>query len=266
MKKIGLIAGNNRFPILVAEEIKKHGDIVVCVALNGITDIKLEGICDRIYWVSIGKFQKIINIFKTESVDTVIMAGQVKHVTIYSSIFMDFRALKLMSSLINKKTDTILNAIADEFQKDGITLIPSNIYLTNLIAQKGLITGKKLSLDENKNIDFGYKIAKCIAGFDIGQTIVVKDMSVLSVESVEGTDECIKRAYNLGGDNSIVIKVAKPKQDFRFDIPVIGLRTIDVLKENKVKILAIESFFTLMLDKNEVIKKAENFKITIFGI
>jgi DUF1009 family protein len=266
MENIGLIAGNNRFPLLVAEEIKKSGDRVICIALKEEADVELENVCDKVFWLSVGKFQKIIDALKSENVKRVIMAGQIKHVKIYSAISMDFHALKVMSSLVNKKTDTILKTIANEFEKEDMYLMPSHTYLKHLLAPGGLISGKKLSLDEDKNIDFGYKIAKGIASFDIGQTVVVKDKSVLAVESVEGTDECIKRAYKLGGENSIVIKVAKPNQDFRFDVPVIGLQTLNTLKQNKVKVIAVEAGVTLILDKNEVIAKAKEEKITIFGI
>jgi DUF1009 family protein len=266
MENIGLIAGNNRFPFLVAQEIKKTGDRVVCIALKEEADPNLEGFCDKVFWFSVGKFQKIIDTLKSENVKTVIMTGQVKHVKIYSAIGMDVRAIKVMGSLINKKTNTILKTIASEFEKDGMHLIDSHTYLKHLLALPGLIAGKQLSLDESKDVDFGYKIAKGIASFDIGQTVVVKDRSVLAVESVEGTDECIKRAYKLGGENSVVIKVAKPDQDFRFDVPVIGLQTVDTLRQNKVRAMAIESGVTLILDKDEVIKKAKEEKVTIFGI
>ena len=266
MKSIGLIAGNGRFPFLVAEEIKKSGDRVVCIALKEEADSALEKICDKTYWFALGKAQKVIDALKSEDVHTVIMAGQVKHARIYSLFNLDFRAAKLMASLVNKKTDTILGAIADEFAKDDMTLLPSHLYLKSLLAPKGLIAGKKLSSDENKDVEFGFRIAKGIAGFDIGQTVVVKDRSVLAIESIEGTDECIKRGHKLGGENAIVVKVAKPNQDFRFDVPVIGTNTIDTLKENKIRAMAIEAGVTLILDREEVEKKAKSANVTIVGI
>lgn len=266
MENIGLIAGNGRFPFLVAEEIKKSGEKVVCIALKDITDAELENICDKTFWLSVGKFQRIIDALKSENVKTVIMAGQIKHITIYSAISMDLRAMKVMGSLVNKKTDTILKAIAKEFEKEGMRLILSHTYLTFLLAPKGLISGKKLSSAENRDVEFGYKIAKGIAGLDIGQTVVVKDRCVLAVESIEGTDECIRRAYKLVGENSIVVKVAKPNQDFRFDVPVIGENTVDILKENKVRVMAIEAGVTLMLDKDKIVDKAKREKITILGV
>lgn len=266
MKKIGLIAGNGRFPFLVAEEIRKSGDQVICIGIKEEVDEGLDKLCDKFFLLSVGKFQKIVDTLKNEGVETAILAGQVKHVKIYSAISMDFRAIKVMGSLINKKTDTILGTIADEFKKDGITLMPSHLYLTDLLPEKGFMIGKKLSSDEKKEVEFGFKIAKGIAGLDIGQTVVVKDRSVLAVESIEGTDECIKRAYQLGGENAVVVKVAKPNQDFRFDVPVIGTNTVDVLKENKIRVMAIEAGVTLILDREEVVKKAEEAGVTIIAV
>lgn len=265
MKNIGMIAGNGRFPFLVAQEIKKHGDRVIAVALKEEADKEIENFCDETIWLSVGKIQKIIDAFKDRNVDTAIMVGQVKHAKIYSAITMDLRALKIMTSLVNKKTDTILGAVVKEFEKDGITFLPSHIYLKHLLAQKGVIAGKKLNSDESKDAEFGFKMAKAIAGLDIGQTVVVKDKSVLAVESIEGTDECIKRAYSLGGENAIVVKVAKPNQDFRFDVPVIGTRTIDTLNDNKIRAMIIEADATLILDKEEVLEKAKKTNVTMIA-
>ncbi|MDR0823186.1 MAG: UDP-2,3-diacylglucosamine diphosphatase LpxI [Endomicrobium sp.] len=266
MQNIGLIAGNGRFPFLAAQGIRNAGNKVICVALKEEADKELEEFCDKFFVLSIGKFQKILDSFKNEGVHDVIMAGQVKHITIYSAISMDFRAIKVMGKLLNKKTDTMLKTFADEFEKDGMRLVPSNLYLKEFMAKKGLIAGKTLSETEQQDIDFGFKMAKSIAGLDIGQTVVVKDRSVLAVESVEGTDECIKRAYVLGGKGAMVCKVAKPNQDFRFDIPVIGTRTIETLKANKARAMAIEADSTLILDIEEVIKKAKDAGVTIIAI
>lgn len=265
MKNIGLIAGNGRFPFLAAQAIKNAGDRVICAALKEEADKELENFCDKISFISIGKFQKILDFLKNENVKEVIMAGQVKHVKIYSAIMMDWRAIKVMASLINKKTDTMLKTFADEFEKDGMRLMPSTLYLKDFMAKKGLIAGKELSSSEKRDADFGFKMAKAVAGLDIGQTVVVKDTSVLAVESVEGTDECIKRAYNLGGKGIIVCKVAKPNQDFRFDVPVIGVRTIETLKENKARAMVIESDSTLILDIDETSKKAKQAGVTIIA-
>lgn len=263
---MGLIAGGGRFPVLVAQEIQKHGNKLFVIGLKEGADQSIEKISEDFAWLSVGQLQKCIDLLKEKNIKVVTMVGQVKHANIYSALKMDFRTMKLMGSLINKKADTIFGAIAKEFKKDGIEFLPSHIYLKHFLATEGLIVGKKLNSDENKDVDFGFNIAKSIAGLDIGQTVVVKDRSVLAVESIEGTDECIKRAYSLGGDNAIVVKVAKPNQDFRFDVPVIGINTIDTLKNNKIRAMVIEAGSTLILDKDEVIKKAKENGVTILAI
>jgi DUF1009 family protein len=262
----GLIAGGGRFPVLVAQEIQKHGNKLFVIGIKEGADSDIEKISEDFIWLSVGQLQKCIDILKEKNIKTLTMVGYVKHANIYSALKMDMRAMKLMGSLINKKADTILEAVVKEFKKDGIDFLPSHIYLKHLLAPKGLLTGKKLNSAENKDVEFGFDIAKSIAGLDIGQTVVVKDRSVLAVESIEGTDECIKRAYSLGGNNAIAIKVAKPNQDFRFDVPVIGLKTIDTLKDNKIRAMAIEAGSTLILDKDEVIKKAKENDVTILAI
>jgi DUF1009 family protein len=266
MKNIGLLAGNGRFPFLAAQGIKNAGDRVICVALKEEADPQLSKFCDKIFFISIGKFQKILDTFKSEQVENVIMAGQVKHVKIYSPIIPDLRAIKVMAGMINKKADTMLKTFANELEKDGMHLAPSHLYLKEFMAKKGLIAGNALSELEQKDVDFGFKMAKAIGGLDIGQTVVVKDTSVLAVESVEGTDECIKRAYQLGGKGIIVCKVAKPNQDFRFDVPVIGTRTIETLIKNKARAMAIEADSTLILDTEEVIKKARKAGVTVLAV
>jgi DUF1009 family protein len=194
------------------------------------------------------------------------MAGQVKHARIYSALNLDWRAIKLLGSIANKKTDTILGAVADDLAKDGITLLPSHQYLRHLMPEPGIITGPKLSKEEKADIEFGHVIAKQIAGLDIGQTVVVKDRSVLAIESVEGTDECIKRAAAYGGEGVVVVKVAKPKQDWRFDIPVIGPRTVQTLIGSKVRIMAIEAGSTLLIDRDQLLADARGSNVTIVAL
>ncbi len=265
-KYTGLIAGGGRFPILVAREIQKSGAKLFVIAVKEGADAEIEKTCSEVEWISMGQFQKAVDLLKARDIKTVTMVGYVKHVNIYSAVKMDLRAMKLVGSLVNKKADTILSAIVKEFQKDGIEFLPSHIYLKDMIAQKGVVAGKKLNSAETKDAEFGFEMAKSIAGLDIGQTVVVKDRSVLAVESIEGTDECIKRAYFLGGDNAIAVKVAKPNQDFRFDVPVIGLKTIDTLKNNKVRAMVVEAGATLILDKEDVIKKARENEVTIVAV
>ena len=262
-EKIGLIAGNGRFPFLVAQEIKKRGSAVIALGLKEETDPELEKAVDKIIWVNLGEFQKLIDSLKSEKISSVIMAGQVKHSQLFANLKLDFRAIKLLGKLINKKTDTILGAVAKEFEHEGIKLLPSHEFLKHLLPKKGLITGPGLSKDEQKDVDFGQKIAKGVAGLDIGQTVVVKDQAVLAVESIEGTNECIKRAAKFAGPGTVVVKVAKPNQDFRFDLPVVGPGTADVLIECKCRVLAIEAGATLMIDSEELISRLKSPGISL---
>ncbi|MBN1621951.1 MAG: UDP-2,3-diacylglucosamine diphosphatase LpxI [Endomicrobiales bacterium] len=266
MKKIGLIAGNGRFPFLVAEEIKKGGNQVVAVALKEETDPALEKIVDRIFWINLGKLQKLIDILKQEAVTEAIMAGAVKHTQLFAGLKFDLRTIKLLASLKNKKADSILGAFTKELKNEGIDLLPSHIFLKHLLPKKGIITGKKLSKTEQKDVDFGYELAKKIAGLDIGQTVVVKDQVVVAIEAIEGTDECIRRAAKFGKENTVVVKVSKPKQDLRFDIPVIGPGTMRAMAESKARILAVEEGMTLIFDKEELFKIAKENNITILAV
>jgi hypothetical protein len=266
LKKFGLIAGNGQFPFLAAQEIKKEGNQVFAVALKDETDPALEKIVDGMQWVSIGKLQAMIDYFKSQGITEALMAGQVKHAKLFDALKMDVRAIKLLASLKNKKADTILGAVSNEFEKEGIKLLPSHQFLKHILPKKGIIAGKKLSNKENNDVEFGHNIAKQIAGLDIGQTVVVKDSCVLAVESIEGTDECIKRGASLGKDGVVVVKVAKPNQDFRFDIPVIGPKTIEVMGSVKASILAIEAEVTLLFEKEKVIELANKYKITIIAL
>ena len=266
VEKIGLIAGNGRFPFLVAQEIKKSGKEVVAIGLKEETDPELERSVDKIIWLHLGEFQKLFNSLKDEGISSAIMAGQVKHSQLFANLKLDLRAIGLLGKLLNKKTDTILGAVAKEFQKEGIDLLPSHEYLKHLLPKKGLLIGPKLSKEEQKDVEFGFKMAKAIGGLDIGQTVVVKDRAVVAVESIEGTNECVKRAAQYAGEGIVVAKAAKPNQDFRFDIPVIGPETADTLIESKARVMVIEAGATLMIDKEEMFKRLEGKSISVVAV
>ncbi|MHB9154613.1 MAG: LpxI family protein [Endomicrobiales bacterium] len=266
MNKIGLIAGNGRFPFLVAQEIRRNNEQVVAIALKEETDPALEQAVDRLIWVNLGKFQALIDTLHAEHITTALMVGQVKHTQLFAGLSLDWRAIKLLGRLVNKKTDTILGAVVDELAREGITLLPSHHYLKHLLPEKGKLTGTKLSGEEQKDVEFGRAMAKKIAGLDIGQTVVVKDGAVVAVESVEGTDECIKRGAALAGANTIVCKVAKPNQDWRFDLPVIGVNTVEVMATAKVRALAVEAGATLLIDREELLSRAREKDLTIIAV
>lgn len=261
---LGLIAGNGNFPLIFTKQAKKKGEKVVAVALFDETDKSIETLADKTYWINVGQLSKLIEILKKENVTKCVMAGQVKHTKLFS-VKPDLKAIALLAKLKSKTADSILSAVCSELKKEKIEFLPSDIYLSDFIAKKGILTKTKPEKSQKEDIEFGYNIAKEIAKLDIGQTVCVKDKSIVAVEAMEGTDECIRRAGKIT-DNFIVVKVARPKQDKRFDIPVIGLKTIETLKESKVSVLAVEAGKTLILEIDEVIKKADEDKICIAGI
>lgn len=269
MKPLGLLAGNGRFPFLVAQEAKRSGRKVVCVAFNEEGDPALEQAVDKIHWVYVGQLNKLIKIFKSEGVEEVVMAGLVRHSNMYDNLkkfHPDLRILKVFFRLKDRKADTILGALADELAKDGLTLLPSISHLQDCLAPLGVITKRKPTAEEMEDIKFGYQLAKGIAGLDIGQTICVKKKAVIAVEAMEGTDRCIRRAGEIAKGSFVVVKVSKPKQDLRFDVPVIGLNTIENFQDAGGGVLAIEAGRTLMLDKERLISWANGEKITIIGV
>jgi DUF1009 family protein len=269
MKPLGLLAGNGRFPFLVAQEARKNGRRVVAVAFNEEADPALEGVVDSIHWIYVGQMNKWIKALQSEGVEEVVMAGLVRHSNMYADFrrfHLDMRVVKMFFHLKDRKADTILSAIGEELAKDGLTLIPSIKYLTHCLAPKGPMTKRKPNSKEAADIAFGYKIAKAMAGQDIGQTVCVKDKAVIAVEAMEGTDQCIRRAGTMSQGNFVIVKVAKPKQDLRFDVPVIGLNTIETFSEAGGGILAVEAGKTLVLDQEKLVNWANGEKIGIVGV
>jgi len=269
MKPLGLLAGNGRFPFLVAQEARKVGRRVVAVAFIEEADPALEQAVDKIHWVFIGQFNKWIKIFLNEGVEDVVMAGLVRHSNMYADLkkfHPDMTALKIFWKLRDRKADTILGGVADELAKSGLKLLPSIGYLTHCLAPEGVMTRRKPTSQEKDDIQFGYKLAKSMAGLDVGQTVCVKNRAIIAVEAMEGTDRCIRRAGELAKGNFVIVKVAKPKQDLRFDVPVIGLNTIETFQEAGGGILAVEAGRTLMLDRGKMVEWADSRKTGLVGV
>ena len=269
MKPLGLLAGNGRFPFLVAQEARKQGRKVVVVAFREEADPALEQIVDSFHWAFVGQLNKWVTIFNSEGVEEVVMAGLVRHSNMYADFkkfHPDIRALKLFWRLKDRKADTILGGVAEELAKDGLKLIPSIQHLTHYLAPEGILTKRKPTLQEQADIQFGFRLAKEMAGLDIGQTVCVKNKAVIAVEAMEGTDRCIRRAGELALGNFVVVKVAKPKQDLRFDVPVIGLSTIETFQESGGGVLAIEAGKTLVFDLEQLVEWANGEKISIVGV
>lgn len=266
--KVGLIAGSGRFPLLFAQEAKRMGAEVVALGIPGVTDPALEGLVGQVHYFKLGQLSKPIELLKEKGVGKAVMAGKVQHASLFGGVMPDMRAAKLLMRVKDKRTDTILKAVADEFAKDGIELIASTTYLSSLIVQAGAVTQRKPDPAELADIKLGWRAAKAVAGFDIGQTVVVKDGAVIAVEGMEGTDACILRARDIARSQGkkpqlTVVKVAKPNQDLRFDVPIIGLDTLRVFAEASVSALALEAGSTMIFDKDEFLKQADAQKLAL---
>jgi DUF1009 family protein len=267
IKRIGLIAGNGKFPFIFAQAAKKKGLEVIAVAIKEETEPALEKCVDRIYWLSAGELEKAITILKDEKLNNIVMAGQVKHRILFdTNVKLDKKMQFLLNSLRNKKTDSIIGAIAFVLKRNGINLLNSTLFLSDLLPKKGVLTKTGPDKRVLEDIDFGRGIAKHIAGLDIGQSVVVKNKTALAIESIEGTDEAIRRAAKYGKEGIVVVKVSKPRQDMRFDVPVIGLETIRLLKEVQASGIAIEANKALIIDKDEAIKLADESGIVIVAM
>ena len=264
--KLGLIAGNGRFPFLVLEGARRAGATVAVAAIREETDPTIEQLADRVIWVGIGQLGKMLRFFKDEGVDKAIMAGQVKHVQIFSRAIPDVRMLKMLLRLPRRNTDALIGAVADELSAEGIELIDSTFFLKDQLPEPGTLTKREPDERERSDIEYGLEIAHGIAGMDLGQTIVVRDRACVAIEAMEGTDAVIRRAGSLVRGRLTVVKIAKPDQDMRFDVPVVGIPTIDSMKESGATCLCITPGKTLMFDREDMIKAANKHKIAITAV
>ncbi len=270
MDPLGLVAGSGRFPLLVAEEAKRRGVPVVALGIPGVTDEALARLVDTLTWFKLGQIDAPIKALKDKGVRRVVMAGKVQHVSLFGGVMPDWRAAKVLLGLKDKRTDTILKAVVDEFAKDGLEFVSSALYLEHLLAPKGALTKRAFTAAQTADAALGWKAAKAVAGFDIGQTVVVQGGSVVAVEGMEGTDACVERAAALartqGKEPALtVVKVAKPKQDFRFDLPVVGLDSLVHFKKLGVKALALEAGSTLVFDRERFALDADAAGIAVAG-
>jgi len=267
MEKIGLIAGNRKFPILFSQAAKKKDVEIIAVAIKGDTSRVLSKYVSKIRWISLAEFSKLFDYFKSEGITKVVMAGQISPRRLFSrEIEKDVQLKTLLDNIKDKKADTIFGAIAKKLADNGIELLDSTIFLDEYMPKKGVLTVREPSFDTWEDVAFGFKLAKEIAGLDIGQTVAVKNKAIVAVEAFEGTDNLIRRAGIVGKAGITVVKVSKPKQDLRFDIPVVGLNTIKSLIRAKAACLAIEAGKTLFIDKEVSLKLAEKKNLAIVAI
>jgi UDP-2,3-diacylglucosamine hydrolase len=263
---LGLIAGNGRFPFLVADAARRQGRRVVAVAIREETFPDLEGRVDAMHWVSLGQLGRCLEALKSEGVTEAVMAGQVKHRQIFSGIVPDLKMMALLARVAVKNTDSLIGAVADFLAREGISLLPSTALLEDHLAAPGAMTRRKPSKDERQDIEYGRSVARALAGLDLGQTVVIKDRAAVALEAMEGTDEVIRRAGKLAGPGTTVVKVAKPRQDMRFDVPVVGAATVEVMREAGARVLALEAGRTLLLDKLGFLAAADEAGIAVWGM
>jgi DUF1009 family protein len=276
--KLGLIAGNGRFPFLLLDAARAQGLSVVVAAIREETDpeINHRAAGDRritVHWLSLGELSRLIELFQKEGVSKAVMAGQVKHKQIFSSIRPDWRLAKLLLNLRTRNTDMLLGAVAKVLGDEGIELISSTAFLEPMLATEGVLTERAPDEEERKNIAYGLSVARAVAGFDIGQTVVVAAQACVAVEAMEGTDAAIERAgrlmSSLEDDASTlarrltIVKVAKPNQDMRFDVPVVGVATIEAMIRAGASCLSVEAGRTLLFDRAQLIERANHKGIAL---
>jgi len=260
----GLIAGNGRFPFLVLEGARSQGIEMAVIALKEEASPELQRVAKRLHWVSLGELSKAISLMQQEGVTQAVMAGQVKHNKIFSAIRPDWKLAKLLFSLPKKNTDSLIGAVAKVFEEEGIHLVDSTLFLRPLLPEAGVLTRRKPNEHEAADMEYGLDVARHLATRDIGQTVVIAERACVAVEAMEGTDETILRAARFAeGKPLVVVKVSKPKQDMRFDVPVVGLPTVEAMKKAGATALAIDASRTLLFDREKLLEVANAEEIAI---
>ena len=260
---LGIIAGNGVYPTILAAAARKAGvQKIVAAAFTDETDPSIDKQVDVVEWLRVGQLSRLLKFFREHEVHRAIMAGQIAPKNLYD-LRPDVKALVVLAKLKQRNAESIFTAIADELGKVDVHLLPATSFLEDAIASDGLIAGTKLSRSEAEDVDLGWSVAKEIARLDIGQTIIVKNGTVLAVEAFEGTNDAIKRGGALAREGAVMIKVAKPNQDMRFDVPVIGIETIKIAAESKLRVIAVESEKTLLLERETIVDVAQRANISI---
>jgi DUF1009 family protein len=265
-RPLGLIAGNGRFPFLVAAGARRASRRVVAVAIREEASPDLEAAVDEIHWVGLGQLGRCIDALRSAGAKEAVMAGQVKHKQIFSDVVPDLKMVGVLARLAFKNTDSLIGAVADALAREGITLLPSTQFLQEDLAGERALTRRPPSRPEHADISYGRTVARTLASNDLGQTAVVKDRAAVALEAMEGTDEVIRRAGRIAGPGCVVVKVAKPKQDLRFDVPVIGPGTIEAMREARALVLAVDAGRTLLLDRQALLGAADAAGVAVWGM
>jgi len=265
--RYGLIAGNGRFPLLALEGARRLGHDVTVVAIQEEADREVEAVAPRCHWISLGQLSKLIEILKEDGITEVVMAGQVKHTKIFSSIVADWRLVKLLASLPSKNTDGLIGGVVRILEDEGIHLRDSTFLLKPLLATEGAMTRRKPDKEEQVDIDYGRRVANALAGFDVGQSVAICERACVALEAMEGTDAMLRRAAGLvNGRRLSLVKVARRREHLLFDVPTVGSATIPVMRETGTTVLAVEAGRTLMLDKEQMLEAADEARIAIVGL
>jgi len=260
---LGIIAGNGVYPRLLADGARKAGvEKIVAAAFTGETDPTLEQHVDLVEWMRVGQLGRLLKFFRSQGIQHAIMAGQIAPKNLFD-LRPDLKALMLMGKLKERNAESIFAAVADELAKIDIDLLPATTFLEDSLAQRGVIAGPKLSPRQEHDVELGWNVAKEIARLDIGQTIVIKNGTIVAVEALEGTNEAIKRGGTLAREGAVMVKVSKPNQDMRFDVPVIGVETVRIAAESRVRVIAVESGKTLLLERDAVIALANGSNLSV---
>jgi UDP-2,3-diacylglucosamine hydrolase len=263
---LGLIAGNGRFPFLVAQGARRAGRRVVAVAIREEAEPGIEAAVDETHWVSLGQLGKCIEALRAAGASEAVMAGQVKHRQIFSDLVPDLKLLGVLARVAVKSTDNLIGGIADALGREGITLLSSVAFLGDQMATPGAMSRRPPTAAERRDVEYGATVARMLAGMDLGQTAAVKDRAAVALEAMEGTDEVIRRAGRIAGRGVVVVKVAKPKQDMRFDVPVVGTGTLSAMGEAGAAVLAVDADKTLLVDRVEFLATADRAGIAVWGM
>jgi hypothetical protein len=266
VKKLGLIAGNGKFPLIFAGEAKRTGYSVIAVAHRGETDEAIAQAADEVTWVYVGQLGKMIRAFQRAGVTEAVMAGGIRKVKLFGNFRLDPRGARFLAKLKSREDDALLRGVADELAGEGIQILESTLCLSHIISSEGVLTRRAPRQEEWEDIRLGFQTAKEIGRLGIGQTVVVKNQVVLAVEAVEGSDAAIQRGGVLAKTGCVVVKVSKPQQDLRFDVPAVGVETVQRLHEVEAAVLAVEAGKTILLEKEDLLRQADSYGISVVGV
>lgn len=265
--RFAIIAGNGRFPFLVLEGAKEQQIDPLIIAIREEASPELSQKSKRVHWLSLGEIARLMELLRTERIEKVMLAGQVKHAQLYSSIPADSVTSGTLHSLERKNTDALIGAFVKMLEAQGIEVVDSTLFIEPMLAPEGLVSGRELDAEERADVEYGREVAKALAGLDIGQTVVVADRACVALEAMEGTDAAIERAAALSnGRRLVVVKVSKPAQDMRFDVPVIGPKTMEVMRRSNGRVLAVDAGKTLLFERNQLLRSAAEAGISIIGM